>query len=89
MRGLSRYEERIADVVTDVVELLPSTAEALQALDLGPIGRVNSPELMAWIVQVLRHVPDSEKVFPHGKWTTIQHIESQVAECAKARASAR
>ena len=71
----------------DTVDLLGHTAEALSLLGLGDVVRVNSPEHMAWVARVLRHVPDSETAFPSGKWATIQHIEAQVDECAKVRAA--
>lgn len=35
------------------------------------------------VVHVLRHVPDDERIFPSGKWATIQR--RKVSECAKLR----
>jgi len=72
----------------DSVELSPATADALDALDVtAGVGRinVNLPE-MAWLVLVLKELPDSERTFPRGKWATIQHIEGQLREAAKLRA---
>jgi hypothetical protein len=76
--------------VKDSVELSSVTADALDALCLvGYVGRVNSPENMAWLFFLLRELPDDEKTFPHGKWATIQHIEGQLEEIAKVYAEAR
>lgn len=69
----------------DSVTLLPTTAEALEALNVvGYVGRVNVDlQAMAWLVLVLKEVADHPRVFPHGKWATIQSIEAQLAEAAK------
>ena len=66
----------------DSVWLSRLTADALDSLDMGDISKVNSPERMAWVVYVLRHMPDSAKIFPRGKWATIQVIEEQLIACA-------
>jgi hypothetical protein len=65
----------------DTVDLLPSTAEALDEL-VCPVARTNPPEPIAWLWFVLREMPDTPERFPHGKWATLQHIESQLRECA-------
>ena len=70
----------------DTVNVLPGTAEALSLLGLGDFQIVETVERMAWVVRVLRHVDDDPKVFPHGKWATIQSIEAQVDEAAQAQA---
>lgn len=67
----------------DQIEISSATKDGLNSLDMYDVQRVNSPEWMAWFVQLLKHVPDSEKVFPHGKWATIQSIEQQIEACAK------
>lgn len=67
----------------DSVQLLSSTATALDSLGLCDIGRVNSVEPMAWLILVLRHLPDDESIFPHGKWATIQSIEQQLDAAAR------
>ena len=72
----------------DTVELLPSTAEALDELVCGHVGRVNVDlQQMSWIARVLRVLEDREEWFPHGKWATIQNIERQLDEAAAARAA--
>jgi hypothetical protein len=55
-------------------------ATGLISLEIfGHVGRVNIlPEQMAWIVAVLKLLPDGPGRFPRGKWATIQHIESQL-----------
>lgn len=74
-------------MATDCVELLPSTAEALDEM-VCPVGRVNVDlPAMAWLVQVCRHLPDDPERFPHGKWATIQRIEGQLTELASRRAA--
>jgi hypothetical protein len=37
-----------------------------------------SVERAAWIVRVLRRMEDTPRLFPHGKWATIQAIEDQL-----------
>lgn len=69
----------------DVVDISPMTRDGLNSLNLIDVQRVNSPETMAWLVLLLKLIPDSEKVFPLGKWATIQEIERQLQECAKQR----
>jgi len=72
----------------DSVEMLPSTVQWLNTLDIGDFSAVETPERMAWVARVLRCIPDDEGAFPHGKWATIQNIERQVDEAAQACASA-
>jgi len=73
---------------SDCVELLPSTAEALNSLEIiGHVGRVNVDEqAMAWLTFVLKELPDEARYFPHGKWATIQHIEGTLQRMAAQRA---
>jgi hypothetical protein len=71
----------------DTVTLLPSTAEAFNRLGLGDFYRVNDPERMAWVARVLRQLPDDPRIFPRGKWPTIQSIEGQVDASALSRAA--
>jgi hypothetical protein len=67
----------------DTITLLPKTAEAIgNALDQD-FNTVETPERMAWIVLLLKRLPDEK--FPHGKWGTIQSIEYQLKECADER----
>lgn len=67
------------------VDLLPATAAALDALNIvGVVSERNvDMQAMAWLAKVLRYVDDDPKIFPHGKWATIQRIEGQVEEAAK------
>jgi hypothetical protein len=48
-----------------------------------PLMTWESPERVAWLTYLLRHVPDSEDVFPSGKWATIQRLQELVDEYAK------
>jgi len=73
----------------DCVELSQDTADALDALCItAQVSKMNGnlPE-MAWLVLVLRELPDSAARFPRGKWATIQYIEGQLQEAAKLRAA--
>ena len=45
------------------------------------------PEQLAWLTCKLKHVEDSETVFPHGKWTTIQYLEGLLNDYAKLEVS--
>lgn len=67
----------------DQIELSSATRDGLNSLDMYDVQRVNSPEWMAWFVKLLKYVPDDEKVFPRGKWATIQSIEQQLEDCAR------
>ena len=63
--------------------MLPRTVAFLNGLGLGDFTGTEQPERMAWVARVLRNLPDADDdQFPHGKWATIQSIESQVDECA-------
>lgn len=68
---------------TDVI-LTSATAEAWDGLNLCYVGRINLnlPE-MSWLSYVLPLLPDDERVFPHGKWASIQELNRQLIECAK------
>lgn len=71
----------------DTVELLRSTASALDGL-VCYVGTQNvSMENMAWLWFVCRELPDSEELFPHGKWATVQHIEGQLVLAAQTKAA--
>jgi len=70
--------------IADHITLSSQAAEGLElALDQD-FGRVESPERMAWIVLLLKLLPEKPEWFPRGKWGTIQHIEGQLALCAEA-----
>ena len=68
----------------DAIRLLPRTAEAMGHALEQDFNAVELPERMAWIVLLLKRLPDDDGVFPHGKWATIQEIERQLDECADA-----
>lgn len=67
----------------DTVSLLPSTADALDGYVCPVFGCNADLAAMAWLVLVLRETPDTAERFPHGKWATIQSIESQLVAAAK------
>ncbi len=68
----------------NTVELLPSTAEALDGV-VCHVGRVNaSLGDMAWLALVCRDLPNTEEYFPRGKWATIQRLDEQLHVAAKA-----
>lgn len=62
----------------DTIEISRVVADALSKVFGQDFNRIEQPERMAWIVLLLRNVPDSEENFPHGKWATIQNIEYQL-----------
>lgn len=67
----------------DQINLSSQAAEGISfALDQD-FNRVETPERMAWIVLLMRKLPDIETYFPMGKWATIQSIEQQLAAAAK------
>ena len=72
----------------DTVDISSITRDGLNGLDMIVVHRVNPPETMAWFVILLKYIPDTEEVFPLGKWATIQEIERQLQECAKHRVEA-
>ena len=72
----------------DTVDISSITRDGLNSLDMIVVHRVNPPETMAWLVILLKYIPDTEEVFPLGKWATIQEIERQLQECAKHRVEA-
>jgi hypothetical protein len=44
--------------------------------DLGDV------KYLCWMIEILKHVRDTNRNFPHGKWSTIKALESAVSECA-------
>lgn len=66
--------------------LSPMTYDALDALgaerNWSPLFKWIEPETCAWLVERLKHVPDSPDVFPNGKWATIQRLEEMLTEHA-------
>lgn len=80
----------------DYVRISERTADALSQLGMGHFSTLVEPERMAFVVLVLREIPDGRiadgdgrlvHVFPAGKWATIQEIERQLGAQAKALAS--
>lgn len=49
---------------------------------VGDVFEVESADRMAWVVLILRKLPDHARFFPRGKWSTIQHIEHQIDAAA-------
>ena len=71
-----------AEPPPDSVSFLPSTAHALDGL-VCPVFTTNADlPSMAWLLLVLRELPDDAARFPHGKWATIQRLEGQLTEAA-------
>lgn len=44
------------------------------------------PQWLAWLLAILREMPDDPTLFLHGKWATIQHLEGKLTEAAKKEA---
>jgi len=65
------------------INLSPRVAEGLEKALSQDFYGVENPERMAWVVLVLKKLDDNENWFPHGKWATIQNIESQLDACAE------
>ena len=64
------------------IHISKKTAEALSSIDLGDFNAWESKERMAWVVLILKKLPDTEDVFPMGKWATIQNIEKELDDLA-------
>ncbi len=64
------------------IHISKRTAEALSKIGMGDFYVWEPKERMAYIVLVLKKLPDSADVFPCGKWATIQHIEQQLDDLA-------
>jgi len=67
----------------DSIEMSGKVAEALSSALDQDFNRVELPERMAWILLILKKLPDTESIFPHGKWATIQNIEGQLDGAAR------
>lgn len=67
----------------DSIKIYSATRDGINSLNIIDVQLLSPPETMAWLVLLLKQIPDTEEVFPHGKWATIQNIESQLEECAK------
>lgn len=67
----------------DTIDISQRTADALTCLGIWDIYTVNEPEIMAAMYFILKNAPDDPRLFPHGKWATIQNIEAQLVEWAK------
>ena len=67
----------------DQINLSGEAAEGIGlALDQD-FQRAETPERMAWVVLLLKHVADEKDFFPKGKWATIQSIEAQLFKAAE------
>jgi hypothetical protein len=47
------------------------------------------PQWAAWLTFLLAAEEDTPELFPHGKWATIQHIQSLIADEADSTISTR
>lgn len=67
--------------------LHPLTYRALEDLcdrrDWEPFYPYMQPGNVAYLAACLKFIPDSDKTFPKGKWTTIQRLQEMVDERAK------
>jgi hypothetical protein len=70
------------ETTPDTILLSPIAAGALSGIGLGDFFTVEQPDRMAWVVLVLKRLPDMSERFPRGKWATIQSIEQQLNSCA-------
>ena len=71
----------------DTVELSKRVAEGIgHAIDQD-MYTYTQPERMAFIVLLLKRIPDNDDYFPRGKWATIQVIEGQLQEIAEDKVS--
>ncbi len=76
------------------VNVLPETRRALEryAEKHGYdewVRRWSEPQWLAWLIALLQEEPDSPELFPHGKWATIQHMRTLLAEAARAEVKNR
>jgi hypothetical protein len=51
--------------------------------DMTAVIESGSLEGWAWVYFRLREEPDDPYRFPHGKWATLQHLESMLIEAAQ------
>lgn len=65
-----------------MITLLPMTSYGIGAALGQDFQRIETPERMAWVVWLLKELPDNEITFPCGKWATIQNIEAQLKTAA-------
>ena len=67
--------------------LSPDTYAALEYISANygwpDIHGYAEPEAVAWLAYRLEFVPDNEKMFPRGKWATIQRLQELVREQAR------
>lgn len=79
--GLVSDEQEIAAERGDFIHLdvLPSTFNALVTLaerhDWRDINRHMEPGEMLVLIERLKKATDTEQIFPHGKWATIQRLQ--------------
>src|SRR4051812_31245908 len=83
--GMTRPPDQTELPMSDTITLSEAAAAGLSQIGFGEVYTVEQPERMAWLVLLLRWIPDKPAWFPKGKWATIQHIESQLSECVDSR----
>jgi len=64
------------------IHISKRTAEALSKIGMGDFYIWEPKERMAYVVLVLKKLPDSADIFPAGKSATIQHIEYELDKLA-------
>lgn len=74
----------------DMGKLLPATRDALEVYaserNYGEWLRSKGfmqPEWLAWLTFLLQAEPDTEELFPHGKWATIQQLQGLVMDAVR------
>lgn len=72
----------------DLNQLLPPTKYALEQYGFRCgydewLRSFMEPQWFAWLVELLKVEPDSEDLFPSGKWATIQRLQQMVEDAAK------
>jgi len=70
--------------MNDTIEISGVVASALSKTLGQDFNRIEQPERMAWIVLLLKKMLNTDEIFPHGKWATIQSIENQLDKAANA-----
>ncbi len=68
--------------MSDTIRISKKTAEAFNCLGIGEFYEEMTPESMAFVGWLLPYLDDNPKWFPKGKYAVIQHIQSQLIDCA-------
>jgi len=62
------------DVLTGLRDMLDSFEEGMSSLlDSGTV----TVEICLLVIEIAKLTPDKDEWFPHGKWATIQNIQSK------------